>query len=61
MAKVAKCRDVGVECDFEARGATEQEVLKKCTDHARSVHGMQELSADLSAKIKAAIREEKAA
>ena len=61
MAKVIACRDVGVDCDFVARGQTEQEVLKKCVEHARSAHGMQELPAELTAKVKAAIREEKAA
>lgn len=61
MSKVIRCRDVGVDCDFEARGETVQEVLKKCEEHARSAHGMQELSATLTAKVKAAIREEKAA
>jgi len=61
MAKVVTCRDVGVDCDFAARGQTEQEVLKKCVEHARSEHGMQELSAELTAKVKAAIHEEKAA
>lgn len=61
MAKVVTCRDVGVDCDFVARGETEQEVLKKCTEHARSAHGMKELPAELLAKVKVAIREEKAA
>jgi predicted small metal-binding protein len=61
MAKVVTCRDVGVDCDFVARGQTEQEVLAKCTEHARSAHGMQELPAKLTAKVKAAIHEEKAA
>jgi len=61
MSKVIKCRDVGVDCDFVARGETVQEVMKKCEEHARSKHGMQELSAAMTAKVKAAIREEKAA
>jgi predicted small metal-binding protein len=61
MAKVVTCRDVGVDCDFVARGQTEQEVLKKCAEHARSEHGMTELPADLAVKVKAAIRDEKAA
>jgi predicted small metal-binding protein len=59
--KVIRCRDVGVDCDFEARGQTEQEVLKECTEHARSAHGMEEIPAELVMKVKAAIRDEKAA
>lgn len=61
MAKVIRCRDVGVDCDFEARGQDVQEVLEKCEEHARSAHGMQEIPAELVAKVKAAIRDEKAA
>ena len=36
MAKIVRCREVGVDCDFEARGATEQEVLEKCAEHGRT-------------------------
>jgi predicted small metal-binding protein len=60
MAKVIKCRDVGVDCDFEARGNTVQEVLKQCAEHARSAHGMNEIPAELQTKVQAAIREEAA-
>ncbi|HEY6307142.1 MAG TPA: DUF1059 domain-containing protein [Candidatus Angelobacter sp.] len=61
MAKVVTCRDVGMDCDFEARGATVEEVMKKCSEHARSAHGMKEIPVDLVMKVKAAIHEEKAA
>lgn len=58
MSKVMKCRDVGVDCDFEARGETEQEVLQKCSDHARKDHGMEEIPPDLAMKVQAAIHDE---
>ena len=61
MAMVMKCRDVGVDCDFEARGETEREVLKKCAEHASKEHGMNPLPPELAAKVKAAIHQEKAA
>jgi predicted small metal-binding protein len=61
MSKVVKCRDVGVDCDFVARGETEREVLKQCAEHARTEHGMDPIPADLLTKVKAAIRDEKAA
>jgi predicted small metal-binding protein len=61
MTKIVRCRDVGVDCDFEARGQTDEEIIKQCEKHARSVHGMDELSVDMKAKVKAAIHEEKAA
>lgn len=58
MAKVLRCRDVGVDCNFEARGASEEEVLQKAREHAKSVHGMDEIPSGLEQKVRAAIREE---
>jgi predicted small metal-binding protein len=59
MAKVIRCRDVGVDCDFEARGETEQEVMQKCAEHAKSAHNMSEIPPDLAAKVRGAMRDEK--
>ena len=58
MAKIVRCRDIGVDCDFEARGATEQEVLDQSAEHGRSAHGIQELTPDLLMLVLGAIREE---
>ncbi|MCL5744330.1 MAG: DUF1059 domain-containing protein [Acidobacteria bacterium] len=58
MSKVVKCRDVGVDCDFAARGETEQEVMQRCADHARKEHGMKEIPPELAQKVKSAIHEE---
>lgn len=58
MAKFVSCRDVGVDCDFVARGQNEQEVLQQCAEHARSAHGMQELTPELAEKVRSGIREE---
>lgn len=58
MAKVIRCRDVGVDCDFEARGESTEEVMRKCAEHARTDHGMNEIPPELAAKVEAAMREE---
>lgn len=58
MAKVITCRDVGVDCDFVARGETEDEVLRLCAEHGRKAHGMTEIPKELVQKVRAAIREE---
>jgi predicted small metal-binding protein len=60
MAKMVSCRDVGVDCDFVARGETEQDILRQCTDHARNDHGMTEIPAELVDKVRGAIRDEAA-
>jgi predicted small metal-binding protein len=58
MTKIISCRDVGMDCDFEARGETEQEIMQKCAEHARSDHGMTEIPAELAEKVRAAIHDE---
>jgi len=56
MAKQLRCRDVGLDCDFEARGNTEEEVLQQAAAHARKAHQLTEMPPELAAKVKAAIR-----
>ncbi len=58
MAKVIRCREVGVDCDFEARGETVEEVMQKCAEHARKDHNMTEIPPELAAKVRAAMRDE---
>jgi len=60
MSKIVSCREVGVDCDFVAKGETEQEVLQQCAAHARKEHGMTELPEDLAKKVRGAIRDEAA-
>jgi len=60
MAKTLNCRDVGVDCDFVAKGETEQEILEQCAEHARTAHGMNEIPPELAAKVRASIRDEAA-
>jgi predicted small metal-binding protein len=60
MAKSISCRDVGVDCDFVARGETEQEILQQCSEHARTAHNMNELPPELAEKVRGAIRDEAA-
>jgi predicted small metal-binding protein len=57
MAKTITCRDVGVDCDFQATGETVDDVLRQCADHAKSAHGMEEIPPELAAKVQSAIRE----
>ena len=58
MAKVMKCRTVGLDCDFVARGENDDQVMAKFAEHARKDHGMQTIPQDVAAKVKAAIQEE---
>lgn len=54
--KHLRCRDVGMDCDFEAHGASEDEVMRQATAHAERVHGITEITPDLAQRARAAIR-----
>jgi predicted small metal-binding protein len=56
MAKQLRCRDVGLNCDFQVRGATDEEVLQKAVVHARIVHELPDVPPELASKVRAAIR-----
>lgn len=58
MAKVLRCRDLGMDCDFVARAETEEELLQKAAEHAAAEHNMTEISEEVLAKVRAAIRDE---
>jgi predicted small metal-binding protein len=55
MAKQLKCGDLMPGCDFVAKGATEAEVLETAAAHAKSAHGLQQVTPELAAKVKGAI------
>jgi len=59
--KVLRCRDVGVDCDFVARGESVEEVLEKAKDHACADHGFSGIPPELEEKVMAAIHDEHAA
>jgi len=61
MTKVLRCKDVGVDCDFIARGATEDEVIAKAQEHACTDHGFTGIPLELADKVKAAIYDEDSA
>jgi predicted small metal-binding protein len=44
--KVLACKDVGVDCDFQARGRSINEVLKKVSTHAQKYHNMKKVTKD---------------
>jgi predicted small metal-binding protein len=58
MAKVLRCKDVGMDCDFVVRAETEEEILKKAAEHAQAEHNMKEIPEDVLTQVRAAIRDE---
>ena len=58
MAKVLTCREVGMDCDFVARGNSEEEILSQAAQHARQDHGFESIPPEVIEKVKAAIHDE---
>ncbi len=58
MGKMLRCRDVGVDCDFEVHGKDEAEILRKAAEHAKGCHQGVQLTPAIQAKILAAIKDE---
>jgi predicted small metal-binding protein len=50
------CADIIPDCSFTASAATEEELLKKVIAHAGHDHGVTEVTPDLAAQVKAAIK-----
>ena len=58
MAKVLRCRDVGLDCEGEIRADTEEELLEKAAEHARTTHHLAEVPPEMMDKVRVAIRTE---
>jgi len=58
MSKILECADVALGCDFEIRGESEHDVLRKAAQHAKTAHSMESIPPDMLAKIKSAIHDE---
>lgn len=60
LGKMVECAKVDPSsgCKHVVRGNTEEDVLKNAAEHAKQ-HGIREVTPELKAKVKAAIRDEK--
>jgi predicted small metal-binding protein len=56
MAKILRCRDVGFDCEVEVKAETEAEILEIAAKHAVQDHGLPEVTDEVVAKVRAAIR-----
>jgi len=57
MTKQIACNDVVPGCGFIASGESEEELMQKVREHAEKEHGVEEVTPELAAKVKAAIRD----
>lgn len=61
MEKVIHCRDVGFDCDGVIKAQTEEEALAMAAEHAKKVHGVNDITPEIVQKIKSVMREEQPA
>lgn len=57
MEKLIRCRDVGFDCNGVIKAKTEEEALRLAEDHAKNVHGLNEITPEIIEKIKSVIME----
>jgi len=57
MSKVLNCGELFPGCAVQAKGETEEEILKQAAEHARRDHGVTQIDAATLAKVKAAIQD----
>jgi len=55
MQKIFKCRDIGNNCRYQVSGNSEEEVLQKVSNHAKTKHNMDEISKEFADKVRTAI------
>jgi predicted small metal-binding protein len=58
MAKVLRCNDLMPGCPFEAHGNTENEVLAKAADHAKTAHNISEIPPAMMSQVRGAIHDD---
>ena len=60
MAFQLACQDVGISCDFIAKGETEEELLEEVAKHGKEVHGYtdeQLNDPEMMKKVKSAVKQ----
>ena len=58
MAKTIHCKDVGFDCEGIVQAESEEKVLQMAAEHAKTAHGISELTDDMIEKVKSVIRDE---
>ena len=56
MSKEIACNDVVKGCAFKATATTEKELIEKVAAHACESHGVKEITPELAAMVKSAIK-----
>ena len=59
MGKSVSCKNLGdIECTWEGRADTEEELIELAKEHGRDAHDITEFSPELMEQLKAVIKDE---
>ncbi len=59
MGKAVSCKNLGdIECTWEGKADTEEELIELAKEHGRDAHDITEFSPELMEQLKAAITDE---
>jgi predicted small metal-binding protein len=59
MGKTVSCKNLGsIECTWEGKADTEEELIELAKEHGREVHDMTEFSPEFMGQLKAVIKDE---
>lgn len=58
MTKVIRCKDVGFDCPGVIRAPSEEEALRMAAEHAKTAHGVTQLTPEIVSKVKSVMRTE---
>jgi predicted small metal-binding protein len=58
MSKVVNCRDLGFDCEGVVRAETDEKALEMVAQHAKEVHGMQDVPPEVVEKVYEVMQEE---
>ncbi|MFA4954442.1 MAG: DUF1059 domain-containing protein [Patescibacteria group bacterium] len=53
------CKDMGMDCTFEAQASTMEDLMLQMSDHAASSHGLtpDQMTPEMEEKLKAAVKQ----
>lgn len=57
MSKELRCGDLMPGCKFVVEGKDEGDVVAKAAEHAKTAHGLQEITPELATKVRSAIKD----
>ena len=55
--KQLRCSDAGFDCEHVIQGEDEQDVMAQAGEHARQVHGVDEIDEDTGQKLRSLIHD----